>query len=141
VAASWDPPAPGETASWTKTVTAEDVALYARVTGDENLLHFDEDFTRATRFGRLISHGGITTGLFHALIAMKLPGPGSVFLHQEWDFPAPVYIGDTITAQAVVVEARADKPITRLDCVVRNQDGVEVLRGACVVYTALSDRQ
>jgi acyl dehydratase len=115
--------------------------MYAKVTGDENVLHFDADFTKTTRFGRLISHGGITTGLFHALIAMKLPGPGSVFLHQEWDFPAPVYIGDTITAEAVVVEAREDKPVTRLDCVVRNQDGVEVLKGTCVVYTVLPEKE
>ena len=55
--------------------------------------------------------GGLTTGLFNALVAMRLPGPGSVFLHQEWDYPAPVYIGDTVTAEAEVIEARADKPI------------------------------
>ena len=60
---------------------------------------------------------------------MELPGLGSVFLHQEWDYPAPVYIGDTVTAEAEVVEARADKPITRLRCVARREDGTEVLRG------------
>jgi 3-hydroxybutyryl-CoA dehydratase len=66
---------------------------------------------------------------------MELPGPGSVFLHQEWDYPAPVFIGDTVTAEAEVIEARADKPITRLACVARRGDGTEVLRGECLVYT------
>ena len=83
--------------------------------------------------------GGLTTGLFNALVAMELPGPGSVFLHQEWDYPAPVYIGDTVTAEAEVIEARADKPITRLRCIARRDDGTEVLRGECLVYTMRPD--
>jgi acyl dehydratase len=58
-----------------------------------------------------------------------------VFVQQSWEYPAPVYIGDTVTAEAEVVEARADKPITRLRCVARRDDGTEVLRGECVVYT------
>jgi 3-hydroxybutyryl-CoA dehydratase len=70
---------------------------------------------------------------------MELPGPGTVFLHQEWDYPAPVFIGDAVTAEAVVLEVRADKPITRLRCVARRQDGEEVLRGECIVYTMPSD--
>jgi acyl dehydratase len=134
---AWQPPPVGATATWTRTFTAGDVETYARLTGDRNPLHFDESFAAATRTGRLIVHGGLTAGLFNALVAMKLPGPGSVFLHQEWDYPAPAYVGDTVTAEAEVIEARADKPITRLRCVARREDGTEVLRGECVVYTML----
>jgi 3-hydroxybutyryl-CoA dehydratase len=70
---------------------------------------------------------------------MELPGPGSVFLHQEWDYPAPAFVGDTVTAEAEVIASRADKPITKLRCVARRQDGTEVLRGECVVYTMLPE--
>jgi acyl dehydratase len=133
----WQPPPVGSRATWTRTITANDVESYAAITGDRNPLHFDEAFARRTRPGALIVHGGLTTGLFNALVAMELPGRGSVFLHQEWDYPAPAYIGDTITAEAEVIEARADKPITRLRCVARRQDGTEVLRGECVVYTMI----
>jgi acyl dehydratase len=133
----WRPPPVGTRATWTRTITAADVEAYAAITGDRNPLHFDEAFARRTRPGALIVHGGLTTGLFNALVAMELPGPGSVFLHQEWDYPAPAYVGDTVTAEAEVIDARTDKPITKLRCVARRQDGTEVLRGECVVYTRL----
>ena len=132
---AWRPPDVGARATWTRTLSAEDVELYARITGDRNPLHFDASFAAARRPGRLIVHGGLTTGLFNALVAEVLPGPGSVFLHQEWEYPAPAYIGDTVTAEAEVVAARPDKPITTLRCVARREDGTEVLRGECVVYT------
>lgn len=136
---AWHPPAVGTRARWTRTFGADEVEAFARISGDRNPLHFDEGFAGRTRLGRLVVQGGLTTGLFNALVAMELPGPGSVFLHQEWDYPAPVYLGDTVTAEAEVVEARDDKPITRLRCVARRDDGTEVLRGECLVYTMLPD--
>jgi acyl dehydratase len=132
---AWQPPPVGRRATWTRTITAADVEAFARFSGDRNPLHFDADFASRTRAGGLIVHGGLTTALFNALVAEVLPGPGSVFLHQEWDDPAPVPIGDTVVAEAEVVEARSDKPITRLRCVARRSDGTEVLRGECLVYT------
>ncbi len=137
MAQAWTPLEPGTKATWTRTVGSSEVELYAQITGDRNPLHFDEAFVAGTRFGRLVAQGGIVTGLFNALVAMELPGPGSVFLHQEWDYPAPVFIGDTVTAEATVVTSREDKPITTLQCVARRDDGTEVLRGTCVVYTML----
>ncbi len=138
---TWTPPQVGARATWTRTFTADDVEAFAAISGDRNPLHFDAAFAEATRLGRLVVQGGLTTGLFNALVAMELPGPGSVFLHQEWDYPAPVYIGDTVTAEAEVIEARADKPITRLRCVARRDDGTEVLRGECLVYTMQPDQR
>lgn len=132
---AWQPPAVGTRATWTRTITAGDVEAFASFSGDRNPLHFDPAFATSTRAGGLIVHGGLTTALFNALVAQELPGPGSVFLHQEWDYPASVPIGDTVTAEAEVIEARADKPITKLRCVARRSDGTEVLRGECLVYT------
>jgi acyl dehydratase len=133
----WTPPTIGARGTWARTFTTADVEAFATLTGDRNPLHFDVDFATRTRPGALIVHGGLTTGLFNALVAEVLPGPGSVFLHQEWDYPAPAFIGDTVTAEAEVVDARADKPITTLHCVARRSDGTEVLRGTCVVYTMI----
>jgi acyl dehydratase len=133
--AVWEPPEPGTKASITRAFDAKDVAAFAKLTGDYNPLHFDAKLAERTPFGRLIVHGGLTTGLFNALVAEQLPGPGSVFLRQEWDFPAAVGIGEDVIAEVLVLEARVDKPITRLRCSARLADGTEVLRGESVVYT------
>jgi acyl dehydratase len=106
------------------------------ISGDRNPLHYDEAFTAATRFGRLLVQGGLTTGLLHALVAMDMPGPGTVFLSQDWRFTAPVYIGDTVTAHAEVVHVHPTKPVTRLAVRVVNAAGVTVLEGEAWCYTA-----
>ena len=107
---------------------------YAEISGDYNPLHFDEAFAAATKFGRLVVQGGLTTGLLHALVAMDLPGPGTVFLSQHWKFTAPVFIGDTITAHATVTSVHASKPVCQLAVRVTRQDGVVVLEGETWCY-------
>src|SRR5688572_33386147 len=124
----------GQKASRTMTVTDAHVRAYAEITGDYNPLHFDEAFVANTKFGRLVAQGGLTTGVLHALVAMDMPGPGTVFLSQNWKFTAPVFIGDTITAEAEVLSVHASKPVCQLRVVVqRNTNdggGVEtVLEG------------
>jgi acyl dehydratase len=127
----------GQSAKRSMTVTSDTVRRYAELTGDYNPLHFDEEFAARTRFGRLISQGGIVVGLVHALVAMDLPGPGTVFTEQQWVFPAPVYIGDTISAEGRITEWRESRNRGEMEFVVVNQEGVEVLRGSPGVYRAV----
>ena len=126
---------PGRKASRSLTLTSEHVRTYAELSGDHNPLHFDEAFAAQTPFGRLVVQGGLTTGLLHALVAMDMPGPGTVFLSQEWKFTAPVFIGDTITAQAEVLSVHESKPVCQLAVTVTRQDGEEVLKGEAWCYT------
>ena len=125
----------GQKASRTMTLTAEQVKAYAEITGDYNPLHFDEAFANNTKFGRLVVQGGLTTGLLHALVAMEMPGPGTVFLNQNWQFTAPVFIGDTITAQAELLQVHESKPVTQLKVVISRQTGETVLEGEAWCYT------
>jgi len=126
----------GDSARRSMTVTREHVASFAALTGDYNPLHFDEAFAAGTRFGRLVAQGGITTGLLHALVAMDMPGPGTVFLSQNWKFTVPVYIGDTITAHAGVIGVHATKPVTQLSIrITRDPNGETVLEGEAWCYT------
>jgi acyl dehydratase len=125
----------GQNASRTLTFTADDVASYAKLTGDHNPLHFDEDFAAQTKFGRLVVHGGLTAGILNAIVAEDLPGPGTVFMSQDLKYLAPVYIGDTIVGEVEVLEVHPTKPVTKLKATVLRQDGVVVLEGVCWCYT------
>jgi acyl dehydratase len=125
----------GQRAERSLTLTAAHVNTFAELTGDYNPLHFDEAFASRTKFGRLVVQGGLTTGLLHALVAMDMPGPGTVFLSQNWKFTAPVYIDDTITAAAEVLSVHASKPVTQLAIRVTRQTGEVVLEGEAWCYT------
>ena len=113
----------------------EDIELFTELTGDRNPLHHDAEVAERSRFGGIIVQGGVTTGLLNAVVAENLPGPGSVFLHADWSFRAPVYPGDEITAEVEVLELREDKPIARLRTTIANQDGTVVLDGTALVWT------
>ena len=125
----------GQKARRSKTVTARDVELYAEITGDRNPLHFDAAFAAGTRFGRLVAQGGITSGMLNALVAMDLPGPGTVFMSQSLKYLAPTYLGDTLTAEVEVLAVKPDKPVCQLKATITNQDGTVVLEGECWTYT------
>ena len=125
----------GQRARRTKTVTARDVELYSEITGDRNPLHFDAEFAARTRFGRLVAQGGITAGMLNALVAMDLPGPGTVFMSQTLRYLAPTYLGDTLTAEVEVLSVKPDKPVCQLRATITNQDGTVVLEGECWTYT------
>ena len=128
-------PSVGDKASRTRLVRREDIELFTELTGDRNPLHYDEAAAARSRFGRIIVQGGVTTGLLNAVVAEDLPGPGSVFLHVDWSFKAPVKPGDEITAEVEVLEARTDKPITTLRTTIKNQEGTVVLDGTALVWT------
>ena len=125
----------GDTARRSRVVRARDIELFTELTGDRNPLHYDEEAAARSRFGGLIVQGGVTSGLLNAVVAEDLPGPGSVFLHVDWRFTAPVRPGDEITAEVEVLDVREDKPITTLRTTIVNQDGTVVLDGRAVVWT------
>jgi acyl dehydratase len=128
-------PRVGQTAARTRTVRDRDIALFTELTGDRNPLHYDHEAAARSRFEGIIVQGGVTSGLLNAVVAEELPGPGSVFLHVDWDFKAPVRPGDEITAEVEVLEAREDKPLTKLRTTITNQEGTIVLDGSALVWT------
>jgi acyl dehydratase len=118
-----------------RTITADDIALFSRISGDYNPLHYDEEAATASRFGEIVVQGGITSAILNAVVAERLPGPGTVFLNVSWDFRAPARPGDTIIGRVEVTKAREDKPITDLRTTVHRDDGTLLLEGTAVCYT------
>jgi acyl dehydratase len=125
----------GDTASRTRTVTADDIVRFTEMSGDRNPLHYDEAAAAATSFGEIVVQGGVTSAILNAVVAEDLPGPGTVFLHVDWQFTAPVRPGDDITGEVEVTSVREDKPITELRTTVTRGDGTVVLEGTAVCYT------
>jgi acyl dehydratase len=125
----------GQRAQRTRVVRERDIELFTELTGDRNPLHYDEAAAARSRFGGIIVQGGVTSGLLNAVVAEDLPGPGSVFLHVDWSFRAPVRPGDEITAEVEVLEVRADKPIAKLRTTITNQEGTVVLDGEALVWS------
>jgi acyl dehydratase len=125
----------GDIGRRTRVVRRRDIELFTELTGDRNPLHYDEDAARRSRFGGLIVQGGVTSGLLNAVVAEEVPGPGSVFLHVDWSFRAPVRPGDEITAEVEVLEVRDDKPLRTLRTTVVDQNGTVVLEGTALVWT------
>jgi acyl dehydratase len=119
----------------TRRVEAEDIRRFTAMSGDANPLHYDEEFAGRTRFGEIIVQGGVTSAILNAVVAEDLPGPGTVFLHVDWSFKAPVRPGDDITGEVEVVEVRQDKPIARLRTTVTRDDGTVALEGTALCYT------
>ena len=129
------PPVTGQTAELSRAVAPDDIERFTQISGDRNPLHYEPAAAKASRFGEIIVQGGITSAILNAVVAESLPGPGTVFLHVNWDFKAPVRPGDVITGRVEILEARTDKPITKLRTTVTRGDGIIALDGTAVCYT------
>jgi 3-hydroxybutyryl-CoA dehydratase len=123
----------GSTASLSNTVTSQDIEKFAKVVGDNNPVHLDDEYAKTTVFKKRIAHGMLSAGLISAVIGTKLPGPGTIYLSQTLKFTAPVYIGDTITATVTVKTIRPDKGIITLDTICTNQHNKPVIEGEAIV--------
>ena len=123
----------GDSASTVKTIGESDVYLFAGITGDHNPAHINEEASKKTAFGGRIAHGILSAGLISAVLAMKLPGPGTIYLGQELKFTKPVRFGDTVTATATVSEIIAEKNIVKLETICTNQNGEVVIKGMATV--------
>ena len=123
----------GDSASTAKTISEADVYLFAGITGDHNPAHINEEASKKTAFGGRIAHGILSAGLISAVLAMKLPGPGTIYLGQELKFTKPVRFGDTVTATCTVSELLPEKNIARLDTTCTNQNGDVVIKGMATV--------
>jgi 3-hydroxybutyryl-CoA dehydratase len=123
----------GETASRSRMITEKDIIAFAELIDDSNPVHLDAEYAKTTMFGERIAHGMHSASFFTTLIATRLPGIEGVYVSQEIKFIRPVRIGDTITAQAAVIEKNDAKRRITLKTTVTNQHGELIIDGKGVV--------
>lgn len=123
----------GDKASIRKQITERDVIRFAELTGDINPIHMDKLYAEQSIFGERIVHGMLTASLISAVLGIKLPGPGNIYVSQTLKFKAPVKFGDFIEAEVEVVEKMPEKNRVHLKTTCRNQEGTVVLEGEAVV--------
>jgi len=123
----------GNRASLSKVFTEEDVIQFANISTDTNPIHLDKNFAAGSVFGQRVVHGMLIASLFSALVGVKLPGEGTIYLGQSLNFKAPVFIGEEVTASVEIVKIREDKPIVTLRTLCINSEGQTVVDGEAVV--------
>jgi 3-hydroxybutyryl-CoA dehydratase len=129
---------PGMSAIFSKTITEADLLMFAGVSGDTNPLHLDEEFASRTMFESRIAHGMLTASLVSTVLGTKLPGPGAVYVSQSVRFLAPVRVGDTVVARAVVREIVPEKRRVKLATSCQVGDKL-VLDGEAVLMVPLKN--
>src|SRR5947209_13379807 len=129
-------PAIGTQATLSRTITKDDILLFALVSGDHNPIHLDAEYAEKSLFGKRIAHGFLIGSLISAVLGNDMPGPGSIYLGQTLKFLAPIHIGDTVTVTVKVVAIREDKRIITLHTDCTNQHGTLVLSGEATVKYA-----
>ena len=123
----------GDTTTFAKTITEADILLFAAVSGDNYPLHVDAEYAKTTRFGQRAAHGMLTASLLSTVNGLMLQKPGGLYVEQSVRFRRPVFIGDTLTARAEVVELIAAKRRLRVRTSIVNQHGKTVVDGEGVL--------
>ena len=119
----------GDHAEITRALTLDDIRAFASVTGDLNPAHLDAGYAAASPMHGLVAHGQWAVALIAAVLGTRLPGPGTLFVRQHFDFLAPARPGDTLTARVNVTARESMHKHLTLACACNNQRGELLLRG------------
>ncbi|GAW34900.1 phosphate acetyltransferase [Roseovarius sp. A-2] len=123
----------GDCAELTRTLKPEDIELFAVMSGDVNPAHVDAEYASSDMFHKVIAHGMWGGALISAVLGTELPGPGTIYLNQNFSFRRPVGLGDTVTIRVSVAQKSAEHHHVTLDCVCTNQNGETVIEGQAEV--------
>jgi 3-hydroxybutyryl-CoA dehydratase len=119
----------GDCETFSKTITEADILAFANISGDHYALHVDADYAKGTRYGQRIAHGLLSASLLSTVNALLMGEPGGIYVEQNLRFVRPVFIGDTLTARAEVIELLPAKRRFRARTIVSNQHGKAVIEG------------
>ncbi|AOY87549.1 3-hydroxybutyryl-CoA dehydratase [Marinobacter salinus] len=122
----------GDTATFTRTLSEDELILFAAVSGDVNPVHLDSEFAAGSMFKERIAHGMWSGSLISAALATVMPGPGTIYLEQTLSFKRPVKLEDTVTVTLTVLRKEPKNRVV-IQCDVRNQNNRQVVAGEATV--------
>lgn len=114
-------------------VTEERIAKFAEASGDSNLVHLDEEFASKTPFKKRIAHGIFGLSLISAILGMRFPGIGTIYMKQDAKFMKPIFVGDEVEIVITVEEIFEEKKRLRLKTLVLNENGTATIDGEALI--------
>lgn len=120
----------GDSASTERTLTKQDIDLFGLLCGDMNPTHFSDEYAKMLLDrGKVVGHSMWGGALISGLLGNDLPGPGTVYQTQSYEFHSPVELGDTLTISVTVKQKKAAEGIVVFDCLAVNQRNEKVITG------------
>lgn len=123
----------GDSSSLTRTLQAEDIKLFAIMSGDVNPAVVDPEFAHSGIFREVVAHGMWSGSLISTVLGTQFPGPGTILIDQSLHFARPVRVGDTITITVTAKQKFDHNKHLILDCTCVNQDNLPVVHGTAEV--------
>jgi len=123
----------GDEAKLSRTLTRQDIELFAIMSQDVNPAHLDDEYAKSDMFHEIIAHGMWGGSLISTVLGTKLPGPGTIYLGQTLKFLKPVRTGDSVRISVKVINKQDKNHILTLECKCINQDNEEVITGEATV--------
>ncbi|MGH8507288.1 MAG: bifunctional enoyl-CoA hydratase/phosphate acetyltransferase [Gammaproteobacteria bacterium] len=123
----------GDSATLTRTLSQQDISLFAAASGDVNPTHLDNEYMKKRDLGGVVGHSLWGGALISNLLGNVLPGTGTVYRRQDLRFLQPVYVGDTVTVTIKVTDKKVEHNLVIFDCRLVNQQQALILTGTAEV--------
>jgi acyl dehydratase len=123
----------GQKYTHTFSYTQEQVNEFARVTGDDNPVHLDEEFASKTIFKKRIAHGMLGASILSKVFGTLFPGNGTIYLNQTLNFLRPMYVDEMYDAVFEVKELIIEKNRAVISTTILNSEGKSVLSGEATI--------
>ena len=123
----------GQKRKFSVKITESLVNEFAKISGDYNPLHMDEQYAESTKFGKRVCHGMLLGSFFSKMVGMYLPGKNALYFSQAMDFRLPCFINDEVTIEGEILDKSLASRMLTIKTAIYNQDGKCIMDGVAKV--------
>jgi len=106
---------------------------FAKISGDFNPLHMDEQYAKETKFGKRVCHGMLLGSFFSRLVGMYLPGKNALYFSQNLNFVEPCFIGDIVIVKGKIINKSESTKMIKIETTIKNNTGKLLVEGIAQV--------